>query len=116
MTFKQLQRLIFSMTTTWTNLRCQLDGCFQDVFIPRIARSHPHTHNGIIKLERQHCHCWVNLSPLNRFFFELLTFCSAGIVGLNVALVLAERGYGQSITVIAEYLPGDTSVTYTSPW
>ncbi|KAI9155098.1 D-amino-acid oxidase [Paramyrothecium foliicola] len=39
-----------------------------------------------------------------------------GIVGLDVALVLAQRGYGRHTTVIAEHLPGDTSVTYTSPW
>jgi hypothetical protein len=41
---------------------------------------------------------------------------SAGIIGLDVALVLAERGLGPFITVIAEHLPGDTSATYTSPW
>lgn len=41
---------------------------------------------------------------------------SAGIIGLNVALVLAERGFGDSITVMAEHLPGDTSPGYTSPW
>lgn len=46
----------------------------------------------------------------------MLTIRSAGIIGLNVALVLAEKGHGRSITVIAEYLPGDTSMTYTSPW
>ncbi|KAL7622726.1 D-aspartate oxidase [Parahypoxylon ruwenzoriense] len=40
----------------------------------------------------------------------------AGIIGLDVALVLAEKGYGQWITIIAEYLPGDTAVSYTSPW
>ncbi|SPN96474.1 probable D-amino-acid oxidase [Cephalotrichum gorgonifer] len=45
-----------------------------------------------------------------------ITILGGGIIGLNVALVLAERGYGPSITVIAEYLPGDTSVRYTSPW
>ncbi|KAL0938618.1 d-amino acid oxidase, partial [Colletotrichum truncatum] len=41
---------------------------------------------------------------------------SAGIIGLDVALVLAEQGYGKLITVVAEHLPGDTSITYTSPW
>lgn len=41
---------------------------------------------------------------------------SAGIVGLDVALALAERGYGKLITVVAEYLPGDTAAEYTSPW
>lgn len=45
-----------------------------------------------------------------------LTLISAGIIGLDVALVLAERGYGKQITVIAEYLPGDTAIAYTSPW
>lgn len=40
----------------------------------------------------------------------------AGIIGLNVALILAEKGYGQNVTIVAEYLPGDTSTTYTSPW
>ncbi|KAJ0103974.1 FAD dependent oxidoreductase [Diaporthe amygdali] len=40
----------------------------------------------------------------------------AGIIGLNAALVLAKKGYGQSITVVAEYFPGDTSSSYTSPW
>lgn len=41
---------------------------------------------------------------------------SAGIIGLDVALALAERGYGRLITVVAEYMPGDTAVEYTSPW
>ncbi|KAI9150451.1 esterase lipase [Paramyrothecium foliicola] len=40
----------------------------------------------------------------------------AGIIGLDVALVLSKRGYGKNITVLAEHLPGDTSITYTSPW
>lgn len=43
-------------------------------------------------------------------------YIRAGIIGLDVALVLAERGYGKSITVIAEHLPGDTALSYTSPW
>lgn len=30
--------------------------------------------------------------------------------------MLAERGYGPLITIVAEHLPGDTAVTYTSPW
>lgn len=41
---------------------------------------------------------------------------SAGVIGLDVALVLAQRGFGNRVTVIAEYLPGDTAPTYTSPW
>lgn len=44
------------------------------------------------------------------------SYIRAGIIGLDVALVLAERGYGKSITVIAEHLPGDTALSYTSPW
>jgi D-amino-acid oxidase len=40
----------------------------------------------------------------------------AGIIGLDVAFVLAERGYGRFVTVVAEHLPGDTAVNYTSPW
>ncbi|KAM5344011.1 hypothetical protein ACJ41O_012548 [Fusarium nematophilum] len=40
----------------------------------------------------------------------------AGIIGLDVALVLAERGFGDRITVVAEHLPGDTALAYTSPW
>jgi D-amino-acid oxidase len=38
------------------------------------------------------------------------------VIGLDVALLLAERGYGSHITVVAEHLPGDTSTNYTSPW
>jgi hypothetical protein len=38
------------------------------------------------------------------------------VIGLDVGLVLAERGYGSHITFIAEHLPGDTSINYTSPW
>ncbi|KNG52850.1 d-amino-acid oxidase [Stemphylium lycopersici] len=40
----------------------------------------------------------------------------AGIFGLDVALVLAEKGFGSSVSVVAEYLPGDTAPDYTSPW
>lgn len=46
----------------------------------------------------------------------MLIFPSAGVIGLNVALVLAEKGYGRRTTIIAEHLPGDTSINYTSPW
>lgn len=41
---------------------------------------------------------------------------SAGVIGLDVALLLAEQGLGSYITVIAEHFPGDTSINYTSPW
>ncbi|KAJ5774395.1 hypothetical protein N7457_009291 [Penicillium paradoxum] len=47
---------------------------------------------------------------------ESIVVIGAGVIGLNVALVLAEKGYAQYTTVIAEHLPGDTSVNYTSPW
>ncbi|KAL6355633.1 hypothetical protein LRP88_11236 [Fusarium phalaenopsidis] len=45
-----------------------------------------------------------------------IVIIGAGIIGLDTALVLSEQGYGRHITVVAEHLPGDTSVTYTSPW
>ncbi|OAA57625.1 NAD(P)-binding domain protein [Niveomyces insectorum RCEF 264] len=40
----------------------------------------------------------------------------AGIIGLDVALVLVQKGLGPLITVVAEHLPGDTAPGYTSPW
>ncbi|KAG9258125.1 uncharacterized protein F5Z01DRAFT_670775 [Emericellopsis atlantica] len=45
-----------------------------------------------------------------------IVIVGAGIIGLYVALALAQRGHGRSISVLAEYLPGDTAVAYTSPW
>ncbi|KAH8901112.1 nucleotide-binding domain-containing protein [Thozetella sp. PMI_491] len=47
---------------------------------------------------------------------ETFVIAGAGIIGLNTAFVLASRGFGPRTTVVAEYLPGDTSGTYTSPW
>lgn len=41
---------------------------------------------------------------------------SAGIIGLDVALVLARKGLGHLVTIVAEHLPGDTAPDYTSPW
>ncbi|KAJ1655807.1 hypothetical protein IWQ61_004507 [Dispira simplex] len=39
----------------------------------------------------------------------------AGVIGLTTALLLLQHGY--TVTVVAQYLPGDYSVThYTSPW
>ncbi|KAJ1962645.1 hypothetical protein IWQ62_003462 [Dispira parvispora] len=39
----------------------------------------------------------------------------AGVVGLTTALLLLQHGY--KVTVVAQFLPGDSSVThYTSPW
>ncbi|KAJ5130888.1 D-amino-acid oxidase [Penicillium bovifimosum] len=47
---------------------------------------------------------------------ESIVIIGAGVIGLKVALVLAEKGYGHYTTIIAEHLPGDTSINYTSPW
>ncbi|KAG6001554.1 hypothetical protein E4U21_004094 [Claviceps maximensis] len=47
---------------------------------------------------------------------DTIVIVGAGIIGLDVALVLARRGLGRHITIVAEHLPGDTSPTYTSPW
>ncbi|OGE58327.1 hypothetical protein PENARI_c001G06425 [Penicillium arizonense] len=47
---------------------------------------------------------------------ESIVVVGAGVIGLDVALVLAKRGYGRNTTIIAEHLPGDTSINYTSPW
>ncbi|KAJ9618342.1 hypothetical protein H2204_013073 [Knufia peltigerae] len=38
----------------------------------------------------------------------------AGVIGLQTAISLLQTGY--DVTVLAEHLPGDTSVEYTSPW
>ncbi|KAK8032078.1 FAD dependent oxidoreductase [Apiospora arundinis] len=47
---------------------------------------------------------------------DSIVIVGAGIIGLNVASILADQGLGQYVTVIAEHLPGDTSINYTSPW
>ncbi|KAJ5551400.1 D-amino-acid oxidase [Penicillium sp. DV-2018c] len=47
---------------------------------------------------------------------ESIVIIGSGIIGLNVALVLSEKGYGHHTTIIAEHFPGDTSINYTSPW
>lgn len=39
---------------------------------------------------------------------------SAGVIGLQTSLTLAEAGH--KVTVIAEHFPGDESIHYTSPW
>lgn len=81
------------------------------------ARRHVSSSSG-----RRNCHRRVSLIASADSPCRLFTHCaslnpsSAGIIGLDVALVLAERGLGPYITVIAEHLPGDTAVTYTSPW
>ena len=76
----------------------------------------PTTDNMITEHARQHHHHWVSIYVAAWSVDSDADLCSAGIIGLNVALVLAERGFGKCITVVAEYLPGDTAVTYTSPW
>lgn len=53
------------------------------------------------------------MTPLSS---NAIVIVGAGIIGLDVALVLAKRGFGRHITVVAEHLPGDTSPAYTSPW
>ncbi|KIL88570.1 hypothetical protein FAVG1_07815 [Fusarium avenaceum] len=47
---------------------------------------------------------------------DSIVIVGAGIIGLDVALALSEQGHGKNITIIAEYLPGDTAASYTSPW
>ncbi|KAI6784019.1 D-amino-acid oxidase-like protein [Emericellopsis cladophorae] len=47
---------------------------------------------------------------------DTIVIIGAGIIGLDVAFVLAERGLGSQITIVAEYMPGDTATNYTSPW
>ncbi|KAL7952792.1 FAD dependent oxidoreductase [Trichoderma compactum] len=45
-----------------------------------------------------------------------IVIVGAGIIGLDVAFALSERGFGPCITVMAEYLPGDIAPLYTSLW
>ncbi|PHH76175.1 hypothetical protein CDD82_4115 [Ophiocordyceps australis] len=45
-----------------------------------------------------------------------IVILGAGIIGLDVALVLAKRGLGAHVTILAQFLPGDTAPDYTSPW
>lgn len=40
----------------------------------------------------------------------------SGIIGLYTALLLTNQGKANNITILAEYLPGDQSILYTSPW
>ncbi|KAE8356241.1 PTR2-domain-containing protein [Aspergillus coremiiformis] len=58
----------------------------------------------------------VETTTLNDRDDEARVVRRAGIIGLNVALELSKRGYGEHITVMAEHLPGDESIDYTSPW
>ncbi|RMZ73599.1 D-amino-acid oxidase [Pyrenophora seminiperda CCB06] len=54
------------------------------------------------------------ISPTN--MQDSIVILGAGVIGLDVALILAEKGYGRHTTIIAQHLPGDTSIKYTSPW
>ncbi|KAL3425239.1 d-amino acid oxidase [Phlyctema vagabunda] len=47
---------------------------------------------------------------------DSIVIVGAGIIGLDVALELSHRGHGSSITIVAEHMPGDMSINYTSPW
>ncbi|KIH91387.1 hypothetical protein SPBR_01801 [Sporothrix brasiliensis 5110] len=47
---------------------------------------------------------------------DSIVILGAGIIGLDVALVLARKGLGHLVTIVAEYMPGDTAPDYTSPW
>ncbi|EEA21782.1 D-aspartate oxidase [Talaromyces marneffei ATCC 18224] len=47
---------------------------------------------------------------------DSIVILGAGVIGLDVAIELSKRGYGKYVTVIAEHLPGDSSIDYTSPW
>ncbi|KAI2486119.1 D-amino acid oxidase [Pyrenophora tritici-repentis] len=47
---------------------------------------------------------------------DSIVIVGAGVIGLDVALILAENGYSRHTTIVAQHLPGDTSVDYTSPW
>jgi 2-polyprenyl-6-methoxyphenol hydroxylase-like FAD-dependent oxidoreductase len=44
----------------------------------------------------------------------LVLIFSAGVAGLTTALVLARQGY--KVMVVAQHMPGDLSIEYTSPW
>ncbi|EUC39968.1 hypothetical protein COCMIDRAFT_10055 [Bipolaris oryzae ATCC 44560] len=47
---------------------------------------------------------------------DSIVIVGSGVIGLDVALILAEKGYGHRTTIVATHLPGDTSINYTSPW
>lgn len=44
------------------------------------------------------------------------TDTSSGIIGLYTAYILCKQAKGPHITIVAEFLPGDQSINYTSPW
>lgn len=45
-----------------------------------------------------------------------IVIVGAGIIGLYTAYILSKRDKASKITVVAEYLPGDQSINYTSPY
>ncbi|KAJ5160720.1 D-amino-acid oxidase [Penicillium canariense] len=47
---------------------------------------------------------------------DCIVVLGACIIGLNVALLLAGKGFAKYVTIVAEQFPGDTSVDYCSPW
>lgn len=47
---------------------------------------------------------------------EKIVILGAGIIGLYTGYLLVEQGRGKDLVYIAEYLPGDQSGQYTSPW
>lgn len=65
-------------------------------------------------------HCRVSLHSVGYGTLLSINKCeydySAGVIGLNVALVLAEKGHAKRTAIVAEHLPGDTSINFTSPW
>lgn len=40
----------------------------------------------------------------------------AGVIGLTTALELSSRYPNASIIILAKHLPGDSNISYTSPW
>ena len=46
---------------------------------------------------------------------NLLLKKGSGVSGLTSALELLQAGY-KDVTVIGQYIPGDKTIGYTSPW
>jgi glycine/D-amino acid oxidase-like deaminating enzyme len=47
---------------------------------------------------------------------EEFVILGAGVIGLTTALELSTRYPASNITILAAHLPGDRSISYTSPW
>jgi hypothetical protein len=71
-----------------------------------------HLNRAIVGYGRENCNFRVSCVKGRMF----LLIPRAGIIGLYTGLLLARRGKGKHVTVVAEYMPGDQSVNYTSPW